>query len=101
MLRSIKDLDDYTVGATDGIIGHVKDFYFDDKAWVIRYLVVNAGAWGLGRNVLISPLSVGRPNWSMKILPLWITKEQLKNSPGIDTEKPVSRQHEMNFLKYF
>jgi hypothetical protein len=42
MLRSIKDLEDCTIGAADGIIGRVRDFYFDDEAWVIRYLVVLA-----------------------------------------------------------
>jgi hypothetical protein len=40
MLRNMKDLEDYTIGATDGVIGRVKDFYFDDDVWVIRYLVV-------------------------------------------------------------
>ncbi len=43
MLRSMKAMEDYTIGATDGIIGQVQDFYFDDEAWVIRYLVVDCG----------------------------------------------------------
>ena len=42
MLRCIKDLEGCTIGAADGIIGRVRDFYFDDEAWVIRYLVVLA-----------------------------------------------------------
>jgi len=101
MLRSVKDLDDYVVGATDGIIGHVKDFYFDDKAWVIRYLVVNAGTWLSSRKVLISPISIARPDWTEKILPVRITKEQVKNSPNIDTEKPVLRQHEAQLHEHY
>jgi uncharacterized protein YrrD len=101
MLRSIKDLDDYSVGATDGIIGHVKDFYFDDKAWVIRYLVVNTGSWLAGRKVLVSPISIGRPDWTQKILPVWITQDQVRKSPGIDTAKPVSRQHEKQYFAYY
>jgi len=56
MLRSMKDMEHYTLGATDGIIGWVRDFYFDDESWVIRYLVVNAGAGQAQRTVLISPL---------------------------------------------
>lgn len=40
-----KDLEDYAIRATDGTIGHVTDFYFDDEAWVIRYLVVDTGTW--------------------------------------------------------
>ena len=43
MLRNSQDLEGYTIGATDGVIGEVEDFYFDDEAWVIRYLVVSTG----------------------------------------------------------
>jgi len=66
MLRSMKDMEGYSIGATDGIIGQVKDFYFDDDAWVIRYLVVETGAWLASRRVLISPIAIGQPNWAEK-----------------------------------
>jgi sporulation protein YlmC with PRC-barrel domain len=101
MLRTMKYLEGYAVHASDGIIGHVADFYFDDQAWVIRYLVVETGNWLLSRKVLISPISIGHPNWVEKILPVSITKEQVKNSPDIDTDKPVSRQHEIEYLGYY
>jgi hypothetical protein len=101
MLRSIKDLEDCTIGATDGIIGRVRDFYFDDEAWVIRYLVVGAGEGGPQRRVLISPISIGKPNWSEKILPVSLTRKQVADSPDIDTDKPVSRQQEMGYLGYY
>jgi len=101
MLRSMKDLKDYAIGATDGTIGHVKDFYFDDEAWVIRYLVVDTGTWLSSRKVLISPIAIGQPDWAEKVLPVSITKEQVKNSPDIDTDKPVSRQHERRYLGYY
>ena len=45
MLRSVKNLEGYAIGGTDGEIGHAKDFYFDDRAWVVRYLVVDAGTY--------------------------------------------------------
>ena len=101
MLRSVKDLEGYAVGATDGHIGHVEDFYFDDRAWVVRYLVVDAGAWLSSRKVLISPISIGRPDWNERLLHVWLTKAQVKGSPDIDTDKPVSRQHEMDFSSYY
>jgi hypothetical protein len=101
MLRSLQDLENYEIGATDGSIGHVKDFYFDDHAWVIRYLVVETGSWFSSRQVLISPISIHDPDWAKKLLPVSITKEQVKNSPEIDTQKPVSRQHEMQYLGYY
>ena len=97
----MKDLKNYAIHATDGTIGHVQDFYFDDEAWVIRYLVVDTGTWLSSRKVLISPVAIGRPNWIEKILPVSITKEQVKQSPDIDTDKPVSRQNEVEYLGYY
>jgi hypothetical protein len=101
MLRSMKDMEEYSVGATDGIIGRVSDFYFDDDAWVIRYMVVAIGDGPARRKVLISPISIGRPDWSTKVLPVRLTRGQISGSPDIDTEKPVSRQQEMGYLGYY
>jgi sporulation protein YlmC with PRC-barrel domain len=101
MLRTMKDLEGYAIQATDGDIGHVKDVYFDDQRWVVRYLVVETGQWLASRKVLISPIAIGRPDWAGKVLPVSITKEQVKGSPDIDTDKPVSRQHEMRYLGYY
>jgi len=100
MLRSLKDLQHYEIGAIDGVIGHVKDFYFDDDAWVARYLVVDTGNWLPGREVLITPISIHHPNWVGRILPVSITKAQVEGSPAIATHLPVSRQHEMQYLGY-
>jgi uncharacterized protein YrrD len=101
MLRSMHDLEGYAIGATDGPIGHVKDFYFDDQAWVIRYLVVDTGSWLSSRKVLVSPIAIGRPDWTEKILPVSITKDQVKHSPDVDTDKPVSRQYEVRYAGYY
>jgi hypothetical protein len=72
-----------------------------DEDWVIRYLVVDTGTWLSRRKVLISPIAIGHPNWAERLLPVSITKEQVKNSPEIDTAKPVSRQHELQYLEYY
>jgi hypothetical protein len=101
MLRSMSDLEGYVIRATDGPIGHVKDFYFDDVAWVLRYLIVDTGSWLSSRKVLISPMAIGQSNLADKSLSVSITREQVKNSPDIDTDKPVSRQHEMEYLGYY
>jgi sporulation protein YlmC with PRC-barrel domain len=101
MLRHSKDLQDLTVVATDGAIGNVKDLFFDDEAWAIRYLVVDVGSWLFSRKVLISPIAAGKADWSAKALPVSLTREQVKNSPDIDTDMPVTRQHETDFLDYY
>jgi len=101
MLHSVKDLENSTISATDGQIGHVKDIYFDDEVWTVRYLVVNTGFWLSGRMVLISPISLRKPDWQGQTFPAVITKEQVKNSPSINTDKPISRQNEEQYLNYF
>jgi len=101
MLRSMKELRGYNMLASDGEIGKAHEFYFDDQFWLIRYLVVDTGKWLPGRLVLISPYSLGRPDWSEKVFPVNLTKEQVEKSPEIDIARPVSRQHEIALAKYY
>lgn len=101
MLRSVKSLEKLAIGATDGALGNIKDFYFDDEAWVVRYLVVDTSSWLGGRKVLISPYSIRRQGVDATVLPTTITKEQIRNSPSLDTDKPVSRQYEKSYLGYY
>jgi uncharacterized protein YrrD len=101
MLRRVKDLEGCAIGATDGTIGKVVDLYFDDEAWVIRYVVADTSTWLGGREVLITPYSIGQPGWAADILPVNVTRDQVKNSPSIDTDKPISRQYEKSYLGYY
>ena len=101
MLRSIKQLYGNKLGASDGDIGHVKDFYFDDQNWAIRYLVADTGLWLPGRQVLLSPHSLGRLDQVEKVLRVNLTRKQIENSPSIDAHKPVSRQYEEEYYRYF
>ena len=101
MLRIVEKLEGLAIDATDGVIGKVKDFYFDDEAWVIRYMVVDTSKWLGGREVLISPYAMGTPNWAGGTIPVTVTMEQVKNSPGIDNAQPVSRQYETAYLGYY
>jgi len=94
-------LQDFTVLAQDGKIGLVDEFYFDDKTWTIRYLVVDTGSWLLGRQVLISPAAFAGPDWEQETFKLKITKEQVENSPDVDTTQPISRRQEAKLLAYY
>lgn len=100
-MRTLKDLERYTVHATDGDVGRVEDFLLDDERWAIRYLVVNAGSFLDGRRVLVSPISLRDVEWSARSFHLSLTVEKVKNSPSIDTAKPVSRQHEWDYFSYY
>jgi sporulation protein YlmC with PRC-barrel domain len=101
MLRSAKSLRDYHIRATDGNVGRVHDFLFDGEQWVIRYAVVNTSEWLPGRKVLLIPDALGPPSTEGEILPVALTHEQLENSPNTDTDRPISRQHEMDLFEYY
>jgi hypothetical protein len=101
MLTNASFLTGLAVHATDGELGTVKEFYFDDENWAIRYLVVETGGWLLGRQVLISPISVTRVDWENKRVDVALTKKQVEHSPNIDTDQPISRQHEADYSGYY
>jgi hypothetical protein len=101
MLQSIKQLYGNRLGALDGAIGHVKDFYFDDQNWAVRYLVADTGTWLSGRQVLISPHAVGNAYQGGKALMVNLTRKQIEDSPSIETHQPVSRQYEEEYYRYF
>lgn len=95
----LKEIQGYTLQARDGEIGKVEDFYFDDHDWRVRYFVVDAGSWLDGRRVLISTSVLGEPH--EKTIPVQLTRQQVKDSPGIDANKPVSRQYEESLVGYY
>ena len=103
MLRSLKDLERYTVCATDGDIGGVVNFLLDDERWTVRYLVVQAGGPLIlnGRMVLISPISFRQIDWSTKRFDVALSMNKVENSPSIDVDKPVSRAHEQDYSRYY
>ena len=95
MQRSINSMIGYAIRATDGDLGKVDEFYFDDGTWTIRYLVVETGNWLSGRKVLISPVAFGKPELESRTISANLTCAQVRSSPDIDTERPIYRQHEV------
>jgi hypothetical protein len=102
MLRKTKELKGCKLGARDGEIGHLEDFYFDDQTWTVRYLVADTGDWLPHRKVLISPVAVtGIRDTPHKVVEVNLTKQQIEQSPSIDAHKPVSRQFEAEYFQYY
>ena len=101
MLQSIKQLYGSRLGAADGEIGEVKDFYFDDQNWAIRYVIAETGNWLNGRQVLISPHAFSRLTPVEKVWAVKLTRKQIEDSPAIETHRPVSRQYEMDYHRYY
>jgi hypothetical protein len=97
----MKELTDFDVEGLDGKIGELKDLLFDDQAWAVRFLVVKSDEWLAGRNVLVSPIAIGESDTDSRTLRAAVTREQVRLSPDVDTEKPVSRQHEVENYGYY
>ena len=101
LLRNAKQLEGHALAATDGVIGQVRDFYFDDHSWNIRYCVAETGRWLQSRKVLISPVVLDAYDADRRLFPVDLTMEQVRNSPSIDTNLPVSRQREAELREYY
>jgi hypothetical protein len=101
MNHNLTKLHGYTLAATDGDIGYVKDFFFDDHSWAVRYLVVDTGSWLTGRLVLISPHAFGAIDDKDKSITVRLSKNQIELSPSIDAGNPVSRRFETDYYTYY
>ena len=101
MLHNLESLNESSVMATDGQIGTVRNFLFDDQSWTIRYLVVDVRRWLARHDVLLAITAVEQPDWQKRTFPVHLTKEQVRRSPDVDTEKPVSRQQEIAMKEYY
>jgi len=101
VLQSIKQSYGAKLAAADGDIGHVKDFYFDEQNWGIRYLVADTGTWLPARQVLISPYSLGPLDQPGKVLRVNLNRKQIEDSPAIESHTPVSRHYEEDYHRYY
>jgi uncharacterized protein YrrD len=101
MLQSLNKLTGVALDALDGEIGQIKDFYFDDQDWVIRYLVADTSPWQHGNQVLISPHSLGPFDQRGKLLHVNLSKKQIEGCPLIESHKPVSRRYEEEYYRYY
>jgi uncharacterized protein YrrD len=101
MLTNAKTLTGYKLDSRDGELGKVKEFYFDDRHWAIRYLVANTGNWLTGRQVLISPYALIGVNREGQCIGIDLTKKQIEDSPPLNCDKPVSLQFEEAYHVYY
>jgi hypothetical protein len=100
-LQNTEELYGNKLAALDGDIGHVKDFYFDDNIWVIRYAVADTGSWLSERLVLLSPHAFGKLDQYERTLHINLRRMQIQDSPPIESHKPVSRQYEADYYRYY
>ena len=101
MLWDASAINGYAIEASDGRLGTVSDLLFEDVGWVIRWLVVDTGNWLPGRKVLLPLSALGHPDRALRHFPIKLTMQQVKDSPDVDTDQPVSRQIEAHVYDYF
>ncbi len=101
MLIKAETLMGYKLDSLDGEIGQIKEFYFDDRHWTIRYLVAETGNWLTDRQSLISPYALVAANREDQSITVNLTKKQIEESPSLDSDKPVSRQFEEAYYGYY
>jgi len=101
MLCKANTLKGYTLDSLNGKIGKVKEFYFDDQHWTIRYLVADTGTWLTGRQVLLSPYALVAVNTEQQNIEINLTKQQIEDSPPLGSDKPVSRQYEDAYYGFY
>ena len=101
MLWDASAINGYAIEASDGRLGTVSDLLFEDVGWVIRWLVVDTGHWLPGRKILLPLSALGQPDRALRHFPIKLTMQQVKDSPDVNTDLPVSRQIEARIHDYF
>lgn len=101
MLQNASDIKGYKIIASDGALGSVSDFLFDDASWRVRWLVVDTGNWLPGRRVLLPPSVLGHLDDAAQTFSVRLTRAQIKDSPDISADQPVSRQVESDVYEYY
>ncbi len=99
MARSMKHLFGTSLEATDGEAGTVVEMLFDDATWKIRYLGVKTGTLPDAPEVLVPQeriAGVGEYGFAV-----YLTADEVKAAPGVDSDLPVSRLHEIELLQLY
>ena len=99
MLQSVKKLMKTHLTALDGSIGRVEDFYFENSSWAFRYVVADISSWLVDRRVLLSPAALSAPD--ERGIAVNCTKEQIRRSPDVGADPPLSRKMERELHDYY
>jgi hypothetical protein len=113
MLFAVSGLEGCQVRASDGDVGAVKDFLFDDETWTIRWMAVDTGHWLPGRQVFIHPSAIAplelppKPRLPMMSpgetleLTVNLTKKQIEAGPHSREDEPVTKDMEALLYDYY
>jgi hypothetical protein len=100
-IRSVKDVQGYTLHASDKEFGYLEDFFADENDWKIRYALVDTSRWLGGKHVLISPEWIDDVDWVERLVRVHVDYDKIKNSPEYDASEPLHREHEVALYSYY
>lgn len=100
-LRSAKEVTGYRLEASDGEIGHVEDFLFNDSDWTIRYLIVDTKNWWPGKFVLLAPDWAEEIRWGERVVRVTRPRQEIKDAPEFDPKALFERAHESRLYEYY
>jgi hypothetical protein len=101
MLKFASALKGQALHASDGEIGAVADFLFDDRNWAARWVVIDTGPWLNRRKVLLHPAVIGAAEAGQARLPVALTVAQVRGSPELSEHEPVSTKLERHLYDYY
>lgn len=101
MIRGLKDFRGYPVRGIDGEIGSVRDFYFDDYNWTVRYFVIKTGKWLEHERILVATVSLAKTELEANSLPVDLTREKVRNSPRVIIDRPLTRAERIELHSYY
>jgi uncharacterized protein YrrD len=101
MLITSRSIIGSSVSGSDGAVGTISDMFFDAEKWLIRYIVVDTGKWIPGRQVLLPPSVIREIDWEQREIRVALSRDEVKSSPNVDTQQPVSRQMEAELMQHY
>jgi hypothetical protein len=99
-LRSVRDVTGYDLAAIDGDLGHIEDFVIDDRAWAIRYIVVDTHNWWPGKKVVVSPEWIRDVSWPDSRVHVDLMQAQIQSAPEYDPSQPIALDYEERLFQH-
>ena len=103
MLKNLKKIINFKILARDSndLFGKVKDVYFDDEKWTVRYLEVDTGKWLSERLTLVSPYNVIEVDWEEGVVWVNLSRKQVEAGPKSELHMPITRHFETQYNTHY
>jgi len=95
MLHLARKVAGITIRGTDGDIGTLEDFYFEESGWNVRYLLVDTHD---GRRVLLPPTAV-KGAWGRSGMRVNLGREELRNDTALDESAVASAEERLDSIR--